>query len=92
MFDITEMIELIMLYIGHNNGYVRKNNDSGTPLVYGKQQTPSVNSEKQIFNLSWSHYLKLMRINNENKRRFYEMEAINRPVRDRMLIGRHFNA
>lgn len=44
-------------------------------LVYGKQQTLSVNSEKPIFCLSWSHYLKLMRINDENERRFYEIEA-----------------
>ena len=27
------------------------------------------------FNLSWSHYLKLMRIDNENERKFYEVEA-----------------
>ena len=38
---------------------------------YGKQQTLSVNSEKPIFCLSWSHYLKLMRINDENEIRFY---------------------
>lgn len=30
------------------------------------------------FNLSWSHYLKLMHIENPNERRFYEIEcAIN---------------
>lgn len=49
-------------------------------LIYQKQQTLSVNSEKQQtlsdkFNLSWSHYLKLMRIENENERKFYEIEA-----------------
>jgi len=49
-------------------------------LIYQKQQTLSVNSEKQKtlsdkFNLSWSHYLKLMRIENENERKFYEIEA-----------------
>ena len=33
-------------------------------------QTPSVN-----FNLSWSHYLKLMRIKDKNERRFYEIEC-----------------
>ena len=27
------------------------------------------------FKLSWSHYLKLMRINDENERKFYEIEA-----------------
>lgn len=28
------------------------------------------------FNLSWSHYLKLMRIDDEKERRFYEIESI----------------
>ncbi len=41
-------------------------------LVYQKQQTLSVK-----FNLSWSHYLILMRIENENERNFYEIEAAN---------------
>ena len=41
-------------------------------LTYSKQQTLSVN-----FDLSWSHYLKLMRIDNEAERKFYEFEAIN---------------
>ncbi|MBN9295129.1 MAG: DUF1016 family protein [Flavobacteriia bacterium] len=40
-------------------------------LIYQKQQTVSVD-----FKLSWSHYLKLMRINSENERRFYEIEAV----------------
>lgn len=51
-------------------------------LVYGKSETLSRNSEKHIsetpsrnFNLSWSHYLKLIRIDNENERNFYEIEA-----------------
>lgn len=33
-------------------------------------QTPPVN-----FNLSWSHYLKLMRIKDQNERKFYEIES-----------------
>jgi len=39
-------------------------------LIYSKTQTPSAE-----FNLSWSHYLKLMRIDNEDERRYYEIEA-----------------
>ena len=45
-------------------------------------QTPSVESENDIsetvprnFNLSWSHYLKLMRIDDLNERKFYEIES-----------------
>ncbi len=40
-------------------------------LIYQKQQTPSVE-----FKLSWSHYLKLMRIDNVDERKFYELESI----------------
>lgn len=39
-------------------------------LIYSKGQTVS-----DEFNLSWSHYLKLMRIKDENERRFYEIET-----------------
>lgn len=39
-------------------------------LTYSKGQTLS-----DEFNLSWSHYLKLMRIDNEYERSFYEIEA-----------------
>ncbi len=39
-------------------------------LVYSKQQTLSAE-----FNLSWSHYMKLMRIDNEFERKFYEIES-----------------
>ncbi len=52
-------------------------------LIYQKQQTLSVNSETEIqqtvsakFELSWSHYLKLMRIDDYKERRFYEIESI----------------
>lgn len=41
-------------------------------LIYSKGQTVS-----DEFRLSWSHYLKLMRIDNSDERRFYEIEAIN---------------
>lgn len=51
-------------------------------LTYGKSETPSRFSKNQIsetlpevFNLSWSHYMKLMRIDDGNERKFYEIEA-----------------
>jgi len=39
-------------------------------LTYSKGQMPS-----DEFKLSWSHYLKLMRIDDENERKFYEIES-----------------
>lgn len=55
-------------------------------LIYSKTQTlsaeslvPEKLSKQQTvsdgFNLSWSHYLKLMRIDDPNERRFYEIEV-----------------
>lgn len=43
------------------------------------------------FTLSWSHYLKLMRIENENERNFYEIEAYNNNWSLREL-DRQFNS
>ena len=60
-------------------------------LVYSKSQTLSAESENKKsqtlsaetiseassrnFNLSWSHYLKLMRIDDKNERKFFEIES-----------------
>ncbi len=52
-------------------------------LVYGKSSTVLRNSDSDNslernypkFTLSWSHYLKLMRIDDELERKFYEIEA-----------------
>jgi hypothetical protein len=41
-------------------------------LTYSKGQTVS-----DEFLLSWSHYLKLMRIENIDERKFYEIESVN---------------
>ena len=40
-------------------------------LIYSKSQTLS-----DEFKLSWSHYLKLMRIEDDNERKFYEIESV----------------
>jgi uncharacterized protein YbgA (DUF1722 family) len=40
-----------------------------------KSETVSRISKNKEFQLSWSHYLKLMRIDDEKERRFYEIEA-----------------
>jgi len=51
-------------------------------LVYQKQQTLSDKLNKNQptlsveFNLSWSHYLRLMRIEDDRERKFYEIESI----------------
>lgn len=56
-------------------------------VVYSKSQTLSANSENEKyatvlrkpenpFRLSWSHYLQLIKIDNEEERKFYEIEAV----------------
>jgi predicted nuclease of restriction endonuclease-like (RecB) superfamily len=45
-------------------------------LTYSIQQTISAELQTPHFQLSWSHYLKLMRIENPDERRFYEIESI----------------
>ena len=52
-------------------------------LTYQNQQTMSANSKSEIqqtasanFKLSWSHYLKLMRIDDKSERKFYEIESV----------------
>ena len=45
-------------------------------FTYSKSETVSRNLESYDFQLSWSHYLKLIRISNLEERKFYEIEAI----------------
>ena len=45
-------------------------------VTYSKSETLSRKSQMPDFQLSWSHYLKLMRMDDEAERRFYELEAI----------------
>jgi predicted nuclease of restriction endonuclease-like (RecB) superfamily len=42
-------------------------------LTYSNSETVSRNLKSPDFQLSWSHYLKLMRIDNPEERRFYEI-------------------
>lgn len=47
-----------------------------------KSETAFSFFEKEApFTLPWSHYLQLMRIKDENERKFYEMEATNEALR-----------
>jgi len=44
-------------------------------LTYSKSETVSRKSDKPDFRLSWSHYLKLVRIKDLAERQFYEIES-----------------
>lgn len=47
---------------------------SATGLSKSEEQSRHTISDE--FRLSWSHYLKLMRIDDENERKFYEIESL----------------
>ncbi len=57
----------------------------------GKSETVSRNLKMSDFRLSWSHYLFLMKIDNIDERKFYEIEAINNNWSVREL-QRQFNS
>jgi predicted nuclease of restriction endonuclease-like (RecB) superfamily len=58
-----------------------------------KTYSPQISSAALTkFNLSWSHYLLLMRITNENERNFYEIEAYNNNWSLRELERQHDSA
>jgi predicted nuclease of restriction endonuclease-like (RecB) superfamily len=65
--------------------------NSSTPLT--KSETTDnraiYETASRKFTLSWSHYLKLMRIDNPDERRFYEIEALNNnwSVRELQLVS-----
>lgn len=65
-----------------NSSTVLRNSSIGSKPSKNIPQTLSAEFESTIsetssrnFNLSWSHYLKLMRIEDEQERKFYEIEA-----------------
>lgn len=53
----------------------RKGGRIGETVFPQFENLPDVGSDRRFY-LSWSHYLKLMRIDNEEERRFYEIEAV----------------
>ena len=71
-FSVTNLQQMKKFYLIYSKQQTLTVNMSNQ-----KQQTVSANSEKQLpnFNLSWSHYLKLMRIDDANERKFYEIES-----------------
>jgi len=73
----------IKLTIDFGKGFSKRNLEQMRQfyLVYSKAQTVSALFENHqeaavTFQLSWSHYLKLMRIDDNSERRFYEIESV----------------
>ena len=80
--QLTKMLS-IKLTADFGKGFSQRNLEQMRQfyLVYSKAQTVSAQFESHQktstpFQLSWSHYLKLMRIEDSNERKFYEIEAV----------------
>lgn len=59
-------------------GFSVRNLEQIRKFYFTYQKTQSVIAEsKNTFNLSWTQYLRLMRIDNESERNFYEIESLN---------------
>lgn len=71
---IKELSKVLTMEFGR--GFSQRNIEQMRQLyvIYAKAQTVSAQ-----FKLSWSHYLKLMRIDDEDERSFYEIEATRIP-------------
>lgn len=67
-FSVTNLKQMRQFYLTYGNDQIgQKVSDQSANL-------PSVSTGRKFF-LSWSHYLKLMRISNVDERHFYEIEA-----------------
>ena len=75
-FSTTNLKQMRQFYLIYSIGQTPSDD-----LICKSQTSPeeSKNANQQTlsdeFKLSWSHYLKLMRIDDENERKFYEIEA-----------------
>lgn len=69
-FSETNLKQMRQFYLTYSiSSTVLRISEKGQTLSDELQTVPAK------FNLSWSHYLKLMRIDDENERKFYEIEA-----------------
>lgn len=67
-FSVTNLKQMRKFYLTYMNDQI------GQTVSDQFKNFPTVSSGRQFF-LSWSHYLKLMRISDVNERHFYEIEA-----------------
>src|SRR5690554_3363931 len=74
-FSETNLKQMRQFYLTYSiSSTVLRISEKGQTLSDELQNEKSQTASAK-FNLSWSHYLKLMRIEDENERKFYEIEA-----------------
>lgn len=75
-FSVTNLKQMRQFYLVYSKGQTVSydfKNESQTSVTETKMAIRQTASDQ--FKLSWSHYLKLMRIDDINERQFYEIEA-----------------
>jgi predicted nuclease of restriction endonuclease-like (RecB) superfamily/predicted GNAT family N-acyltransferase len=83
-FSVTNLKQMRQFYLNYSIGQTVSDE-------FKNSETVSRNFNTSDFQLSWSHYLFLMKIDNIDERKFYEIEAINNNWSVREL-QRQFNS
>lgn len=73
--NLEQMRQFYLVYSIQQTLSVKSQNQITQTLSAEFQSTDNVVDRELNFNLSWSHYLKLMRIDDRKERNFYEIEA-----------------
>ena len=68
-FSLTNLKQMRQFYLTYANDQI------GQTLSDQFENLPAISTGKKFY-LSWSHYLKLMRIDNIEERHFYEIESV----------------
>ena len=78
-FSVTNLKQMRTFYLVYAKGQTVSDesgiNKSQTLSAVLNSETSFRNSQNEMMILSWSHYLKLMRIEDINERSFYEIES-----------------
>ena len=94
-FSIQNLRNMRKFYLVYSPSKIQKRQRPSVVFQYtDKEVVESVKSnvlKKETFKLSWSHYLILMRIERDDERQFYEIEAISQNWSEAQL-KRQYNA
>ncbi len=73
-FSVTNLKQMRKFFLTYSKGQTLSDQLDKTQTL--SAELKDQNNEMPEFNLSWSHYLLLMRIDNPEERKFYEIEAV----------------
>lgn len=74
-FSTTNLKQMRQFFLAYSKGQTLPDFSQKPQTLPAESEITKGQSVSDNFKLSWSHYLKLMRIDDENERKFYEIEA-----------------